>query len=155
MREALLALHLLGAALWLGPLLAIAVVTGLGRRSEKLDTIAFAYRAAYTTNLLLVVPGYLLTVISGLFLLYETHQRLLDPASGELFVMQVIGLAAFAISVALADRWLLRLRQLAMWNAQNGVVNPGFRALQPLYAVVASVVGIGLIAAVVLGAVHA
>jgi uncharacterized membrane protein len=84
-----------GFVLWVGAGLAVMFIGIAGRREERaaLATVTRLQAALYT---LLIGPGVVLTVVSGLALTFETMGSL-DAPSGWLMLMQGAGMLSAAV----------------------------------------------------------
>jgi len=90
-----LLLHLLGFTMWLGASIGV-MVAGIAARVESRQGLAAVMRAQAAVQRLIIGPGALLTVLSGLMLTLNASSRFGDPmtAGPWLMVMQVAGLVA-------------------------------------------------------------
>jgi uncharacterized membrane protein len=99
-------LHLLGVTMWLGGGFA-SMLIGLASRSEERSALGTVARVQWRVSRLLVLPGALLTVFTGLLL---TFRLMHSSAMGNpwMVLMQVIGivgaLLALFVSVPTAAR---------------------------------------------------
>jgi hypothetical protein len=90
-----LLLHLLGFTMWLGASLG-SMFAGMAAKVESRQGLAAVLRAQAAVQRLIIGPGALLTVLSGLMLTLNASSRFGEPmAAGPwLLVMQVAGLVA-------------------------------------------------------------
>jgi hypothetical protein len=90
-----LLLHLLGFTMWLGASFG-SMFAGMAAKAESRQGLAAVVRAQAAVQRLIIGPGALITVLSGLMLTLNASSRFGDPqAVGPwLLVMQVAGLAA-------------------------------------------------------------
>ena len=88
-------LHLLGFTMWLGASIG-SMFAGMAAKVETRQGLAAVVRAQAAMQRLIIGPGALITVLSGLMLTLNASGRFGDPqgAGPWLLVMQVAGLAA-------------------------------------------------------------
>lgn len=86
-----LLLHFLGFTMWLGGALAV-VAMGTAARRESRAGLGAITRAQAATEKLLIVPGALLVVFSGLILTVRLMNAMTTSLSSGLMVMQSAGL---------------------------------------------------------------
>jgi hypothetical protein len=85
-----LLLHILGFAMWLGGGLA-AMVAGVVARSESRAALGAVTRAQASMHKLVIAPGALLVVFSGLILTIRLMNAMVTSLSSWLMVMQGAG----------------------------------------------------------------
>ena len=95
--------HLLGFTMWLGGGLA-TMVMGVAARREDRPSLGAIVRAQSAVQKVIIAPGALLTVASGLILTFSVSARMgeLVGFNLALVVMQVAGLAGALISLMVA-----------------------------------------------------
>ncbi len=86
-----LLLHILGFAMWLGGGLA-AMVAGVVARSESRAALGAVTRAQASMHKLVIAPGALLVVFSGLILTIRLMNAMVTSLSSWLMVMQGAGI---------------------------------------------------------------
>ena len=151
-RGIFLFLHLVGLALWFGVTLALALVSVRANRSGDPSVVAFTYRAG---NSLLRGPGLigmLLVTVSGFGLAGMGGYGVLRIAPHWLFQMQVLGLIAFVLGVAVQIPAAGRLARAAEAWAETGEPGPDYAKLRKSSAIVGSVNGLLILLATLLGA---
>ena len=141
--------HLLGFTMWLGGALA-TMVTGVAAKREDRPGLGAMVRAQAAVQKLIIAPGALLTVASGLILTFSVTARMgelvgFNPA---LVVMQVAGLAGALLSLTVALPTAAKLGRL-------DPMGPGaayFDELRQRQRVVSSIAGTLALVALVAGA---
>lgn len=136
--------HLLGFTLWLGGAFASMAAGIAGKREERAQQAAVA-RLQAALHRLLIGPGALLTVLTGLMLTLRVYGALNNSGSpsGWLAVMQVAGLIGALLVLFVAVPTAGRLGRLDPTGAQG----PLFDELRARQAIIGSVGGtLGLIA---------
>ena len=106
-------LHLLGFTMWLGGAIS-TMFAGIAARNESRPALGAVVRAQAAVQRLIIGPGALLTVLSGLMLTLNVNRRL-DESEGVapwLMVMQVAGLAAGLITLAITVPTGMRLARI-------------------------------------------
>ena len=144
MRLLLLGLHLLGFVLWLGGGLAAMLVGATARRAERGEAVLLIALSG-RLHRALILPGVLLTVLSGLMLTLQLYGGAVSVSGfpTSLMVMQGTGLLAAGIVLAVSLPTVTRLGRLDPQGPQA----PLFQALQRRAALSASLAGsLGLIA---------
>ncbi len=135
-------LHLLGFTTWLGGGLGV-MFAGLAAKNESREALAGVVRGQAAVQRLLIGPGALITVLSGLMLTLDVSGRFGEPetAGPWLLVMQVAGLIAGLLTLfvtvptsarlarldpeahaALFDRLRKRVRLVAMVSGSLGLI---------------------------------
>jgi hypothetical protein len=140
-----LLLHLLGFTMWLGGGLA-SMVAGIATRREGRAELSGVIRAQTAVQKILIAPGALLTVLSGLILTFEVSAR---PGfvgfNAWLMVMQGAGILAALITLLVGLPTASRLGRLDPTGPHAGYVDE----LRQRQRIVASVSGtLGLLALV-------
>ena len=146
MRLLLLALHLLGFVLWLGGGLAAMLVGPVMRSVERgeLGPLIVVYGRLHRA---LILPGVLLTVLTGLLLTLQLYGGAVSAAGFPvpLMVMQGSGLLAAGIVLTVSLPTVSRLGRLD----PSGEAAPLYRALQRRAAIAGALAGtLGLVALV-------
>lgn len=139
-------LHLLGVILWLGGAFA-AMAAGAGARALDRPQQATVARVQAQLHRLLIGPGALITVLSGLVLTLRVYGALNDSGSPSLWlaVMQVAGMLGALLVLFIAVPTASRLSRID----PTGQYGPLFDDLRKRQAVVGSVAGtLGLVALV-------
>lgn len=134
-------LHLLGQALWIGGGIA-AMTLALAARGESSDVRAGVYRLLARVHGVVIAPGALVTVVSGLWLTMTMARRgrgaeLSEPG---LAAMQGLGIVAGILVLFVALPTANLLARVAEPEA-NGQLPPVFDRLRKRQAVVSSVAG--------------
>jgi hypothetical protein len=140
-----LLLHLLGFTMWLGGALA-SMVAGLATRREGRAELGGVIRAQTAVQKILIAPGALLTVLSGLILTFQVSAR---PGfvgfNAWLMLMQGAGILAALITLLVGLPTASRLGRLD----PTGPHADYFDELRQRQRIVASVSGtLGLLALV-------
>jgi hypothetical protein len=151
MRTAWFFLHLLGFTMWLGGGLA-SMVTGIAARRDDRTGLGAVTRGQAAVQKVIVAPGALLTVFSGLMLTFSVTGR-----GGELVgfrlslvVMQGAGLLGALLTLLVGLPTAARLTRLD----PTGPDAAYFDELRQRQRVVASIAGTLALAALVAGAVY-
>ena len=134
-------LHLLGQALWIGGGLA-AMTLAIASRGEDTAVKAGVYRLLARLNGVVIAPGALITVLSGLWLTMTMARRGRGAELGEpgLAVMQGLGIVA-AILVLLVALPTGNLLARVAEPDQTGRFPPVFERLRKRQAIVSSIAG--------------
>jgi hypothetical protein len=141
-------LHILGFALWIGGAVA-SMVAGVSGRAESRQALGAVTRAQAAIQKVLIAPGALLTVLSGLILTFRVTARTGELVGFNLWLvlMQAAGiigaLVALLISLPTASR-LARLDPAGEHAAY-------FDELRARQKVISSVAGVLALAALVGG----
>ena len=152
--EVLLFMHLLGSALWIGGAIA-AMVVALNARREDPAVRAGAFRLLTQVHTLVIGPGALLAVGTGLLLTMQlmTGDAVAVMSQPRVWVMQGAGLIGGLLVLFLGLPTAIRMGGLAV-PSDTGVLSPAFERYRRRQAVVSSVAGvlavISLFAAVIL-----
>lgn len=140
-----LLLHLLGFTMWLGGGLA-SMVAGIATKREDRATLGGVIRAQTAVQKILIAPGALVTVLSGLMLTFAVSGRAgFVGFSSWLMVMQGAGILAALITLLVGLPTASRLGRLDPNGPHAGYVDE----LRQRQRIVASVSGtLGLLALV-------
>jgi len=141
--------HLLGFTMWLGGGLA-TMVMGVAAKREDRPTLGAIVRAQAAVQKVIIAPGALLTVASGLILTFSVSARMgeLVGFNLALVVMQVAGLAGALISFAVVLPTAAKLGRLD----PVGQGAAYFDELRQRQRVVSSIAGTLALVALVAGA---
>jgi hypothetical protein len=140
--RAWLFLHLLGFTMWLGGAIA-SMIVGIAARREDRHGLAAVVRAQATMTKLVIAPGSLLTVLSGLILTFQLSGGDLAGFSIWLVIMQGAGLIAALLTLLIALPTAARLGRLD----PAGEAARYFDELRSRQRIVASIAGtLGLVA---------
>jgi len=141
--------HLLGFTMWLGGGLA-TMVMGVAAKREDRPTLGAIVRAQAAVQKVIIAPGALLTVASGLILTFSVSARMgeLVGFNLALVVMQVAGLAGALISLTVALPTAAKLGRLD----PVGQGAAYFDELRQRQRVVSSIAGTLALVALVAGA---
>lgn len=135
-------LHLLGFVLWLGGALA-AMVMGIAAKHEDRAGLAATVRAQAAVHRAAVLPGALLTVLTGLVLTFRVMGDVYAGNNGWLILMQATGIIAALISLFIAVPTAARLGRVD----PTGATAAYFDELRARQRIVSSVAGtLGLVA---------
>lgn len=134
-------LHLLGQALWIGGGLA-AMTLAIASRGEDTAVKAGVYRLLARLNGVVIAPGTLITVLSGLWLTMTMARRGRGAELGEpgLAVMQGLGIVAGILVLLVALPTGNLLARVAEPD-QTGRFPPVFERLRKRQAIVSSIAG--------------
>ncbi len=146
----MLFLHIIGIALWFGATLGLALVTARAARSGNAAIASFAFRVSYIVLRGPGLTGMVLTIISGFGLNGIGRWPMFQPVDGSqwLFLMQVLGLAAFGLALAVQ---IPTARVLAMSRPEE-IGTPSYETLRKRHALSASVAGSLVLIVTLLGA---
>jgi hypothetical protein len=140
--QAWLFLHLLGFTMWLGGAIA-SMIVGIAARREDRHGLAAVVRAQATMTKLVIAPGSLLTVLSGLILTFQLSGGDFAGFSIWLVIMQGAGLIAALLTLLIALPTAARLGRLD----PAGEAARYFDELRTRQRIVASIAGtLGLVA---------
>ncbi|HEX2250783.1 MAG TPA: hypothetical protein VHH32_10565, partial [Gemmatimonadales bacterium] len=101
MSRAWLFLHLLGFTMWLGGAIA-SMIVGIAARREDRSGLGAVVRAQATLAKVVIAPGSLLTVLSGLILTFQLSGGELAGFSVWLVIMQGAGLIAALMTLLIS-----------------------------------------------------
>ena len=148
-------LHDLGFVLWLGVTLSMAFVTAGAVRSGNRGAIAFAYRTSARLYKTLGLAGMVITVAAGIGLMMALGHPFFRPFPAHwLFQMQVLGIAAFLVSVLYLVPAGDRLAEAAEASASAGEDSAAFVRYRKRVAIVSSIVGGVLLIVLLFGTVR-
>jgi hypothetical protein len=136
--------HLLGFVIWLGGAVA-SMVAGILGKGEPRTQLAVVARTQAGLHRVLIGPGALLTVVSGLMLTLRVYGALNNSGtpSGWLAVMQIAGIIAALVVLFVGVPLAARIGRLDPTGAQAAL----FDELRARQVIVASTAGtLGLIA---------
>jgi hypothetical protein len=141
--------HLLGFTMWLGGGLA-SMVTGVAAKREDRPSLGAVVRAQAAVQKMIIAPGALLTVASGLILTFSVSARMgeLVGFNLALVVMQGAGLLGALVSLTVALPTAAKLGRL-------DPMGPGaayFDELRQRQRIVSSISGMLALVALVAGA---
>lgn len=146
-------LHLIGAAFWLGGMFTLSLWTSRARKSGDAEVVAFSYDAARRLYNSLVAVGSILTVVAGAILMFATGRTWLRPFPEHwLFQMQVFGLIAFLLTLAIVIPNAGRLAELAARKSELEEDRARFAGRVRQQAIAGSLVGAILIYVILIGA---
>lgn len=150
MYQLLLAIHIIALAMWLGSGMTYALWSNRGRGVANLDITAFVFRTMGRSSAAFTVSGAFLTVLSGIGLTLVGGLPWFDPATLWLFLMQVLGILAMVIAIAVLHPRGLRMAQLAEQGVRRGHQDPEFYALNRQQALLSSLTGVLIVAIIVI-----
>jgi hypothetical protein len=141
-------LHVLGFALWIGGAVA-SMVAGVSARAEGRDGLGVVARAQAAIQKVLIAPGALLTVLSGLILTFRVTARTGELVGFNLWLvlMQAAGIVGALVALLIS---LPTARKLARLDpaGQHAAYFDELRARQK---VTSSIAGVLALAALVGG----
>lgn len=156
MARVLIFFHLLGMAMWVGGMLTLAIWTARARRSGDAHIVSFAYGTAGRLYKGVVSIGAWLSILSGGALMFVTGRAWFRPFPEHwLFQMQVLGIAAFLVTVAYLvpnSSALARLAELGDSESAETERSAEFGRRVKRSAIFGSVVGAVLIYLILAGA---
>ncbi len=150
----LLFVHLVGQCLWIGGALAAMVMT-LAARREPSDVRAGAFRLMTQVHTMVIGPGALMVVASGVLLTmqYMGGDAAELMAAPRIWVMQGAGLLGGLMVLFVGLPTAVKVGGLAVPD-QTGALSPQFEGLRKRQAMVSSIAGtlalVALFAAVLL-----
>lgn len=149
MIRAWLFLHLLGFTLWIGGAFA-SMVAGIAGKREDRDGVGAIARAQAAVQKLLIAPGALLTVLSGLILTFRITGRMgeLVGFSFWLVVMQGTGIVGALVALLISLPTASKLARLDP-AGRNAAYFDELRARQKITS---SIAGVLALVALVAGA---
>ena len=141
--------HLLGFTMWLGGAFATMVAAVAAKREDR-SSLGAVVRAQAAVQKVIIAPGALLTVASGLILTFSVSARMgeLVGFNLALVVMQAAGLAGALLTLTVALPTAAKLGRL-------DPVGPGaayFDELRQRQRIISSIAGVLALAALVAGA---
>jgi hypothetical protein len=101
--KAWLFLHILGFALWIGGAVA-AMVAGVSAKAESRDGLGAVVRAQAAVQKVLIAPGALITVLSGLILTFRVTARTGELVGFNLWLvlMQAAGIVGALVALLIS-----------------------------------------------------
>lgn len=150
----ILFIHFLGSALWIGGAIA-AMVVALDARTEDIMVRAGAFRLLVPVHTLVIAPGALLALASGILLTMQlmTGDASQLMAAPRIWIMQGAGLVGGLMVLFISLPTAVKMGGLAMPDA-SGSFPRSFERYRKRQAIVSSVAGalavISLFAGVVL-----
>ena len=151
-RGIMLFLHLIGLALWFGVTLSIALFAVRANQTGDRTIIAFAYRASHRLLRGPGLLGMLLTTIAGFGLAGMGGYGVFRLTPHWQFQMQVLGLIAFALAVAIQIPNSGRLVRASEASANAGKDSASFVKFRKTNAIVGSINGVLILIVTLLGA---
>ncbi|MCG8467682.1 MAG: DUF2269 family protein [Gemmatimonadetes bacterium] len=151
LRGILLFLHVFGLALWFGVTFALALLTVRANKTDDRAVIAFTYRASSQLLKGPALVGMLLTIVAGFGLSGVGGYGFFELSPHWLFQMQVLGLAAFFLAIAIQIPNAGRLARAAEAAANAGEESAAFTRFRRTNALVSSINGLLLILITLLG----
>jgi hypothetical protein len=135
-------LHLLGQALWIGGAIG-AMVLAVASRGEPAPIRAAMFRALGRVHSLVIAPGALLTVLSGLWLTMSMARQGMGARLGSpgIAAMQLLGLVGGILVLLVALPTAGALARAAE-PGPDGTLPPAFERLRKRQAVVSSIAGV-------------
>jgi hypothetical protein len=135
-------LHMLGQSLWIGGAIA-AMVLAIAAREEQAGLRAGVFRLLGRVHSIVIAPGALLTVLSGLWLTMSMARGGRGAELGEpgIAAMQFCGLLGGALALFVGLPTAGRLARAAD-PGPDGQLPPVFERLRKRQAVVSSVAGL-------------
>lgn len=152
MRGVMLFLHLIGLALWFGVTLSVALFAVRANKTGDLNIVAFAYRAGHRLLKGPGLAGMLLTTIAGFGLAGVGGYGVFRVVPHWQFQMQILGLLAFVLAVAIQIPNSGRLARAAEASANAGEPNATFGKFRKTNAIVGSINGLLILIVTLLGA---
>ena len=141
MTRLMLFLHLLGFTMWLGGGLG-QMIMGIAANREDRAALAAVVRSQWAVQRLLIVPGALLTVFTGLILTFRSI-NFYSGGNSWLMLMQGLGILAALLTIFISLPTMSRLARLE----PTGATAPYFDELRHRQRIVASISGaMGLVA---------
>jgi hypothetical protein len=141
--------HLLGFTMWLGGALGVMVAAVAARREDRVGMGAVV-RAQSSIQKVIVAPGALLTVLSGLILTFSVAGRASELAGFDIWlvIMQGAGIVAALLTLLITLPTASKLARLD----PSGPHAPYFDELRQRQRIVASISGVLGLVALVAGA---
>ena len=139
-------LHLLGFTMWIGGALG-SMFAGISARGEERSALGVVVRTQAALHRLLILPGAMLTVLSGLVLTFRVTGAYAG-ANTWLMVMQGTGLIAAVIVLLIGVPTVSRLARID----PAGPHAAAFDDLRSRHAVISSLAGVLALLALLAGA---
>jgi hypothetical protein len=135
-------LHMLGQALWIGGAIA-AMVLAIDARAEEAPVRASVFRLLARVHSMVIAPGALLTVLSGLWLTMSMARQGRGAELGEpgIAAMQLAGLVGGALVLFVGLPTAGSLARAAE-PGPDGQLPPVFERFRKRQAIVSSVAGV-------------
>lgn len=149
----LLFMHFLGSALWIGGAIA-AMVVALGARNESVIVRAGAFRLLVPVHTLVIAPGALLVVASGILLTMQlmTGGATELMAAPRIWVMQGTGLVGGLLVLFIGLPTAVKMGGLAVPD-ESGSLSHAFERYRKRQAVISSIAGVMAVVALFAGVV--
>jgi hypothetical protein len=146
--KAWLFLHILGFALWIGGAVA-AMVAGVSAKAESRDGVGAVVRSQAAVQKVLIAPGALITVLSGLILTFRVTARNGELVGFNLWLvlMQAAGIAGALVALLISLPTASKLARLD----PSGPHAAYFDELRARQKVTASIAGMLALAALLGG----
>jgi uncharacterized membrane protein len=142
MQGFMLFLHVVGYAIWLGASLSF-MVWGPAARKGSLEAWAHTWLVLGRVHRLLVAPACLVATATGIYLTMALAQSPADMGTATwLIVMEVLGLVAAVLTLAIAAPLMNRMGTLAERSLAKGAQEPQAEVVRKRLALVGSVVGV-------------
>lgn len=136
----ILFLHWLGWAVWLGAALTFMVWGPVAKRAE-LSVWAHTWDVLAKVQRALVAPGCAVATVTGLALSMQYAQRGGGMGAKWIVIMQVLGLLAAVLTLAIATPLANRMAFLAAKSLEKGEKDPRAEAVRSKLAIVSSISG--------------
>lgn len=149
MTRFMLFLHILGFVLWIGGAYAV-MIAGIAARKEERSALGPLIRIQAAIYGSVVGPGAGLAIASGLFLAFRMFGPDSAPPSGWLMVMQVAGLVAGVITLAISIPLAGRVRRLDPVGPQAAAFD-ALRTRQKMVGMASGLLGLLALIAGVMG----
>ncbi len=145
--------HLLGMAVWLGSLATLGVWTARARASGDGKIVAFTYATSLRLYRRFVAVAATLTTVAGALLVFLTNRPWFRPFPEHwLFQMQIVGLAAFLLTLLYLVPNAGALARLAERLAETGEPPAEFGRRVKRQAILGGVLALLMVYLVLLGA---
>ncbi len=154
MRGLMLFLHVTGLALWFGVTLAVALLAVRANRTEDEAIIAFGYSSGHRLLKGPGLAGMALTTFAGFGLTGVGGYGFFELVPHWLFQMQVLGVLAFLLGVAVQIPLAGRLARAASSLDGTEAERTSFARLRKRNAIVSSVNGLLILVVILLGTVR-
>lgn len=140
-------LHLLGFVLWMGGAFAVMVV-GIAAKREDRSGLGAVVRAQAKVQRVLIAPGAIATVLSGLMLTFQIGATDITGANVWLILMQASGIVAALLVLFISLPTAVKLSHID----PTGPTADFFNELRQRQVLVGSIAGILGLAALLAGA---
>jgi hypothetical protein len=146
--KAWLFLHILGFALWIGGAVA-AMVAGVSAKAESREGLGAVVRSQAAVQKVLIAPGALITVLSGLILTFRVTARTGELVGFNLWLvlMQAAGIAGALVALLISLPTASKLARLDPAGPHAAY----FDELRARQKITASIAGVLALAALVGG----